>query len=329
MVFKGLANSGAYLARIGTAKALKSDYAKNKIKQTANKYLNQALDSFINDLSKKISGGNIDYSKWYPMEMYSPQGVYDPNNPLYKGGAVDIHKMIGKLPKPKGGWTPSRYKYRGPYNPLDQQVVYHKNTGEVTKWNVKPYNKVDEIAAYHDVCYDMGKNKGDCDRHMVKSLDQIPYGEMPKWGQTARFLINIKQKLGLGVKQSKSKKRKKPSSEVNWKVKLADELHKPIKRNFTRRRIIVNHIDEIWAADLVEMQKFSKWNKDYRYLLMVIDVFSKYGWIEPLKDKRGESISQAFKTILKEGRKPEFLLTDKDADVKDSRLTYGLDAVKG
>ena len=43
------------------------------------------------------------------------------------------------------------------------------------------------------------KNKGDCDRAMVKSLDEIPYGEKPKWGQTARFLINTKQKLGLGL----------------------------------------------------------------------------------------------------------------------------------
>ena len=47
----------------------------------------------------------------------------------------------------------------------------------------------------------MGKNKGECDKEMVKSLDEIPYGEMPKWGSTARFLIiNTKQKLGLGLK---------------------------------------------------------------------------------------------------------------------------------
>ena len=43
------------------------------------------------------------------------------------------------------------------------------------------------------------KNKGDCDRAMVKSLDEIPCGEMPKWGQTARLLINTKHKLGLGL----------------------------------------------------------------------------------------------------------------------------------
>ena len=125
------------------------------------------------------------------------------NNPLLSlGTGVDIHKWIGKLPKPKAGWTPGKYKYMGPYNPLEKQVTYDPNTGEVTEWHVKPFNKVDEIAAYHDICYDMGKNKGDCDREMVESLNQIPYGEMPKWGTTARFLINTKQKLGLGLQKN-------------------------------------------------------------------------------------------------------------------------------
>ena len=125
------------------------------------------------------------------------------NNPLLSlGGGIDIHKWIGKLPKPKAGWTPGKYKYMGPYNPLEKQLSYNPETGEVIEWKVKPYNKVDEIAAYHDICYDMGKNKGDCDRQMVESLDQIPYGEMPKWGSTARFLINTKKKLGLGLQKN-------------------------------------------------------------------------------------------------------------------------------
>ena len=59
------------------------------------------------------------------------------------------------------------------------------------------------------------------------------------------------------------------------------------------------------------MQQFSKWNKGFRYLFMVLDVFSKYGWIIPFKDKKGETVTEAFKTILKEGRKPEYLWTDK------------------
>ena len=85
----------------------------------------------------------------------------------------------------------------GRYNPLDQQLRYNPETGKVTEWKVKPYNKVDEIAAHHDICYDMGRNKRDCDRQMVQSLDAIPNREMPRWGQTARFLINTKQRLGL------------------------------------------------------------------------------------------------------------------------------------
>ena len=97
-----------------------------------------------------------------------------------------------------------------PYNPLDKQLKYNPNTGEVIEWYVQPYNKVDEIAAHHYICYDVSKNKGDCDRAMVKSLDMIPYGEMPKWGQTARFLIDKKQKLGLRVSNiGKSRRVKK------------------------------------------------------------------------------------------------------------------------
>ena len=66
---------------------------------------------------------------------------------------------IGKVPRPKAGWTSGNYKYMGPYNPSDQQLEYNKDTGEITKWYVKPYNKVDEIAAYHDVCYTWEKTK--------------------------------------------------------------------------------------------------------------------------------------------------------------------------
>ena len=117
-------------------------------------------------------------------------------------------------------------------------------------------------------------------------------------------------------------KSRRVKKKKNWQKQLADELHKPIKRKFTRRRVIVNHIDEIWAADLVEMQQFSKWNKGYKYLLMVIDVFSKYGWIVPLKNKQGENVKEAFKSIFKNGRKPEYLWTDKGSDFYNKHVKY-------
>ena len=73
---------------------------------------------------------------------------------------------------------------------------------------------------------------------------------------------------------------------------------------------MVNGIDKIWAADLADMTALSKENKGVNFLLLVIDIFSKYGWIIPLKDKKGETVANALKTIFKE-RKPGKLWTDK------------------
>ena len=85
---------------------------------------------------------------------------------------------------------------------------------------------------------------------------------------------------------------------------LAEELHKPVRRKFQRRRVLVSGIDKIWAADLADMKAFSKFNQGFNFLLLVIDIFSKYGWIIPLKNKEGKTVAPALKTIFKE-RKPE------------------------
>ena len=82
---------------------------------------------------------------------------YKTDRPELDGRGFDIHKMIGKLPRPKAGWTPGNYKYMVAYNPLDKQLEYDPETGEVLRWHVMPYNKVDEVSAYHDICYEHGK----------------------------------------------------------------------------------------------------------------------------------------------------------------------------
>ena len=82
------------------------------------------------------------------------------------------------------------------------------NTGEVTKWHVQPYNKVDEIAAHHDICYDVGKNKGECDNvKWLSQMDEILMDQMPKWGQTiARFLIATRSDIRYGLGRQKTGK---------------------------------------------------------------------------------------------------------------------------
>ena len=127
-----------------------------------------------------------------------------------EGGNIDIHKLIGKIPRPKSGWVPGDYKYLGPYNPLESQVTFDENTGEIQKIHTQPKNKLDEIAMKHDICYSVNpENKGDCDRNMVQSIDEMPYKDMNKMTMLTRTIINKKQQLGLGVKKMGLRVKKK------------------------------------------------------------------------------------------------------------------------
>ena len=80
--------------------------------------------------------------------------------------------------------------------------------------------------------------------------------------------------------------------------KLADELHKPMIRKFNKRKVHSSFIDNIWGADLADMQLISKCNQRFRFLLCVINIHSKYAWVIPLKDKKGTTITNAFPKIL-------------------------------
>ena len=98
---------------------------------------------------------------------------------------------------------------------------------------------------------------------------------------------------------------------------LADELHKPIIRKFGKRKVYSTFKDNIWGADLADLQLLSKYNKGIRFLLCVIDIFNKYAWVVPLKDKKGISIVKAFQSILKQSnskRKPNKIWVDKGSE---------------
>lgn len=102
--------------------------------------------------------------------------------------------------------------------------------------------------------------------------------------------------------------KKKEENEMNI---LADELHKPIRRKFQKRAVIVVGIDDTWSADLVDMSSFAKFNKGIKYLLTIIDIFSKFAWAVPVKDKTGASVTKAFENVMKNSkRKPEKLWVD-------------------
>ena len=91
---------------------------------------------------------------------------------------------------------------------------------------------------------------------------------------------------------------------------LAEELHKPIIKKF--KEVCSAFKDNIWGADLTDIQLINKFNKGFRFLLRVIDIFSKYVWVVPLKDKKGVSIVNAFQKLLGDSkRKPNKIWVNK------------------
>ena len=106
---------------------------------------------------------------------------------------------------------------------------------------------------------------------------------------------------------------------LEFNEQLAEELHKAIIRKFKKRTVYSRFKDNIWEADLADMQLISTFNKGFRFLLCAVDIFSKYAWVVPLKDKKSVSIVDAFQKILKESeRKPNKILVDKESEFYNS-----------
>ena len=89
------------------------------------------------------------------------------------------------------------------------------------------------------------------------------------------------------------------NNEIKQNLPLAEELHKPIIRNFKKKTVYSGFKDNIWSIDLADMQSLSKYSKGMKYLLCAIDLFSKYTWDVPIKNKKGISIVDAFQKYRK------------------------------
>jgi hypothetical protein len=152
----------------------------------------------------------------------------------------------------------------------------------------------------HDKAYESADRgigtRHDADKLMLDELKNLTNKDL-NWNEyfAKKFtqgVIGLKYKLGFG---------------------LAEELHKPIRHKFKKRRVFVFNIDDIWSADLKDMQSVSKSNKHYRYLLTVIDLFSKYAYAIPLKSKSSAHIIEAFQSLFSR-RRPRKLWTDQGTE---------------
>ena len=100
-------------------------------------------------------------------------------------------------------------------------------------------------------------------------------------------------------------------NEILSNKELAEGSHKLIIRNFKKTKVLSLFIDNIWGADLEDMQLICKFNKEIRFLLCVIDIYSKYAWGIPLKDKKGITATNFFQKLNESNHKPNKIWVDK------------------
>ena len=257
----------------------------------------------------------------------------------------DIQKFTEKLQGfvwakyPKEKHLPS-YNYLGPGTRTDIRLdeYNHPKPGE------EPINTIDYLAYIHDVAYKNSDNIEDrhrADQDMIAGLKKLKNLSIPQKLIKALIikLFQAKIKLGGGTRATKAQaidnlyksndiktkyeldklqkhteKLKALQKEIIKKDReiLANELHKPFRRPSQLRKINFQSKDNIWNADLVMMPEQDDIGHDpYKYILTVLDGYTRFAWAVPLKHKDGLTVSKAFKSIIKKSkRRPNKLFVD-------------------
>ena len=211
------------------------------------------------------------------------------------------------------------YSACGPFTRHKERIKKFKQTGD-TRYIYR--NELDKACFQHDFAYADHKDlitRTEADKVLRDKAYDI--ASNPKYDGYQTGLASMvykffheKSPAELTAKPSSLARTgsgfKKPSSSI-----LADELHKSIIRKFNKTKVYSQFKDNIWGVDLAEMQSLSRKNKGIKYLLGAIDLFSKYAFVIPLKDKKGISIVNAFNKIIKQSnRKPNKIWIDQGGE---------------
>ena len=235
---------------------------------------------------------------------------------------IDIHKVITGNPITKNlmrPWAVNTKKgsirnkrfgnYVGPGNCFHDcknglnQVGLDPNTGENIKINDVPNSKNQWVGLRHDHKYYLaerfGKDKADIKKRKLEADDEFlkKYKVRTPFDTAVYSAIKSKRLLGMG----------------NFTMEdLSEELNKPVIIKFERKKVIVNHIDEIHSCDLVDMTKYSRMNKGYKYIFTNIDIFSKIFYAYPIKSKKIKDIKPCFQKIFIKN-KPKYIWSDQES----------------
>ena len=222
--------------------------------------------------------------------------------------------LAGDKFMPEGHLRQSRFVYSacGPFTRHKEKIKKFKQTGD-TRYIYR--NELDKACFQHDSAYAEHKdliNRTKSDNVLRdKAYDTASNPEYDGYQRGLASMVYksfYKKSMGSGFK--KLKNTTKLSSSI-----LADELHKPIIINFNKRKVYSQFKDNIWGVDLANMQSLSRKHEGIKYLLCAIDLFSKYEFVIPLKDKKGISIVNAFNKIIKQSnRKPNKIWVDQGGE---------------
>ena len=199
------------------------------------------------------------------------------------------------------------YSACGPFTKHKQRIQKFKKTGD-TNYIYK--NELDKACFVHDAAYSDSKDL--TKRTVVDKIlknKAFDIAKDPKYdGYQRGFASRVYKFFHSKVASPDKKCEGSGAKHVNTKLipqneQLAEELHKPVIRKLKKRKVYSAFKDNIWGVDLADMQLSSKYNKGIRFLLCVIDIFSKYAWVVSLKDKKGISIVKAFQSILKQSNR--------------------------
>ena len=196
------------------------------------------------------------------------------------------------------------YSACGPFTRRKEIIKEFKRTGD-TRYIYR--NELDKACFQHDSAYADHKNlinRTEADNVLRDKAYDI--ASNPEYYGYQRGLASMAYKFF---------DKKSTGSRIASSSILADELHKPVIKKFNKRKVYSQFKDNIWGVDLAEMQSLSRKNKGIKYLLCAINLYSKYAFVIPLKDKKGISIVNAFDKIIKQSnRKPNKIWVDQGGE---------------
>ena len=237
-----------------------------------------AFDTYKN-MNNIINKFLLAGDKFMPeMHLRQPRFVYSACDPFTR------HKERIKKFKQTGD---TRYIYR---NELDKACFQHDSAYADHKDLI---NRTKSDKVLRDKAYNIAKNP-EYDGYQ-RGLASMVYKFFD-----SKVASPDKKSVGSGINKEKSRP-----------LILADELHKPVIKKFKKRKVYSQFKDNIWGVDLADMQSLSRKNKGIKYLLCVIDLYSKYAFVIPLENKKVISVTNGFNKIIKQSnRKPNKIWVD-------------------